>query len=247
MNDRRASDIRDRRNSGIADRRNTNRPSRPRVPQIVGQDGDTAMCAQGAHLRRANEQLVITSVQLQTATEELEKSREKMAHLANHDSLTDLPNRAQLSDRMEQAIAWAKRHHEKFAVLFVDLDRFKQVNDTFGHATGDQLLQSVAQRLRSVVRHSDTVSRLGGDEFVLLLSEVNEEEVTAVKVEKIRQVVVAPYSIAGNDLDIGATIGISIFPDDGNDATMLIRNADAAMYHAKEAGRNKCQFFRRGM
>lgn len=229
MNDRRVSDGLDRRNSGVSDRRGT------------------AISSHYENVRRANEQLVISSVRLQYVTEELEKSRAAMSHLASHDSLTDLPNRTQLSDRLDQAIAVAKRHHEKLAVLFVDLDRFKVVNDTFGHAIGDQLLQSVAQRLRSVIRHSDTVSRLGGDEFVLLLSEVNQDEVTALKVEKIRQAVAAPYSIAGNDLEIGASIGISVFPDDGEDTHTLIRNADIAMYSAKDGGRNKCQFFRHEM
>jgi diguanylate cyclase (GGDEF)-like protein len=195
-------------------------------------------------LRRANEQLVIASLQLQIASEEIEKSKVEMAHLAHHDFLTDLPNRMQLYDRIAQAIASAKRHHEKLAVLFLDLDRFKSVNDNLGHAIGDKLLQSVAQRLKSAIRSTDTVSRQGGDEFVLLLSEVNEEEALALKIEKIHQTVTAPYRLAGNDLHIGATIGISIFPQDGEDTETLVRNADAAMYHGKENGRNRYQFFK---
>ncbi len=203
-----------------------------------------AMLDRSIKLRQANEQLVIASVQLQIATEEIEKSKAEMTHLANHDFLTDLPNRTQLFDRIAQAIALAKRHHAKLAVLFLDLDRFKTVNDTLGHAIGDQLLQSVAHRLQSAIRSSDTVSRQGGDEFVLLLSEVNQEEILALKIEKIHQIITAPYCVAGNDLDIGATIGISVFPKDGEDAETLIRNADTAMYYAKETGRNKFQFFR---
>jgi diguanylate cyclase len=206
-----------------------------------------AMLDRSIKLRQANEQLVIAAVQLQIATEEIEKSKAEMTHLANHDFLTDLPNRMQLFDRIAQAIALAKRHHAKLAVLFLDLDRFKLVNDTFGHAIGDQLLQSVAHRLKSAIRSSDTVSRQGGDEFVLLLSEVSQEEILALKIENIHRIITAPYCVAGNDLDIGATIGVSIFPADGEDAETLIRNADAAMYYAKENGRNHFQFFRQEM
>jgi diguanylate cyclase len=198
-------------------------------------------------LRQANEQLVVASVQLQIAADEIEKSKAEMTHYANHDFLTNLPNRMQLFDRIAQAIALAKRHQQKLAVLFLDLDRFKAVNDSFGHAIGDQLLQSVAHRLKTAVRSSDTVSRQGGDEFVMLLSEVTDENLLAQKVEKIHQVISAPYCIAGNDLDIGATIGISVYPDDGEDTETLLRNADAAMYHAKKGGRNKFQFFSQEM
>ncbi len=206
-----------------------------------------AMLDHSTKLRQANEKLVIAAMQLQIANAEIDKSKAEMTYVANHDFLTDLPNRMQLYDRIAQAIALARRHHEKLAVLFLDLDRFKPVNDTFGHATGDQLLQLVACRLKSAIRSSDTVSRLGGDEFVLLLSEVNQEKIFALKVEKIHQIVTAPYCVGGNDLNIGATIGISIFPENGDDVETLIRNADAAMYYAKENGRNQFQFFRQEM
>ena len=198
-------------------------------------------------LKQVNEQLVLTSVQLQIATERIEKSKLEMTHLANHDFLTDLPNRMQLFDRIDHAIALARRHLTKLAVLFVDLDRFKIVNDSLGHGIGDKLLQSLAQRLRSAVRSTDTVSRHGGDEFVLLLSEVDSESALSRTIEKIHHIITASYDIAGNDLHIGATIGISIFPEDGEDSMSLIRNADAAMYCAKESGRNKYQFFKREM
>jgi diguanylate cyclase (GGDEF)-like protein len=194
-------------------------------------------------MRLANEKLVITSIKLQIANEEIEKSKLEMTRLAHYDFLTDLPNRAQLYDRIGQAIAMAKRNPTKLAILLLDLDRFKQVNDTLGHSIGDGLLQSVAQRLKSAVRNSDTVSRLGGDEFVLLLSEVGEEEGLAQKLEKIHAIITAPYSVAGHDLHIGATIGISVFPQDGEDSATLIRNADTAMYYAKENGRNNYQFY----
>ncbi len=198
-------------------------------------------------LRKVNEQLVVASVQLQIATEEIEKSNAKMTHLAHHDFLTDLPNRVQLYDRITQAIALAKRHRGKLAVLFLDLDRFKIINDSLGHTIGDKLLQAVAQRLKSAIRSTDTVSRQGGDEFVLLLAEVGRDDILALTIEKIHKLVTAPYTIGGHVLELGATIGISIFPKDGEGTQTLIRNADTAMYHAKENGRNKYQFFNEEM
>ncbi len=194
-------------------------------------------------LQLANEQLVITAIRLQIETAESEKIKSEMIKLARYDFLTSLPNRVQLYDRIDQAIAIAKRHPAKLAILFLDLDRFKLINDTHGHAIGDKLLQSVADRLKSSVRNTDTVSRLGGDEFVLLLSEVNEDEALELKIEKILTVVSAPYSIAGHDLHVGATIGISIFPQDGEDSATLIRNADTAMYFGKKSGRNTYRFY----
>ena len=194
-------------------------------------------------LSQANEQLVIASVKLQVAAEEIEKSKAEMTHLAHHDFLTKLPNRMQLLDRLAQSIALNRRHHAKLAVLFLDLDRFKLVNDSLGHEVGDQLLQMVAQRLQTTIRSSDTVSRLGGDEFVLLLSEVTHKDALIPKIEHIREVIAAPYHIAGHEINISATIGISLFPQDGEDAKGLMRNADAAMYDAKESGRNRYQFF----
>jgi diguanylate cyclase (GGDEF)-like protein len=191
----------------------------------------------------ANEQLIMASLQLQIAAEKFEKANEEMTHLAYHDALTNLPNRVQLYDRIEQAILFAKRRPMQLAILFLDLDRFKAINDSLGHATGDKLLQSVAQRLKNAVRDSDTVSRLGGDEFVLLLSEVSPGEGLNQKIAEIHKIVTAPYRIVEDSLEIGVTIGVSIFPDDGEDARTLIRNADAAMYHAKERGRNKYQYF----
>ena len=200
-----------------------------------------------ATLQLANEQLVITAIRLQMETAESEKITSEMIKLARYDFLTSLPNRVQLYDRIDQSIAVAKRHPAKLAILFLDLDRFKIVNDTYGHAIGDKLLQSVADRLKSSVRNTDTVSRLGGDEFVLLISEVNEDEALELKVEKILAVVSAPYSFAGHDLHVGATIGISIFPQDGEDSATLIRNADTAMYFGKKSGRNNYQFYVREM
>jgi len=174
-------------------------------------------------------------------------TRQKMAHLAHHDFLTDLPNRILLSDRIENAIALARRHGKQRALLFLDLDRFKHINDSLGHPIGDKLLQSVAHRLVACVRGSDTVSRQGGDEFVILLAEIEHAKDAARSAEKILQALAAPHSIAGTELHVSASIGISIYPDDGRDAETLIKCADTAMYHAKDRGRNNYQFFTEDM
>ncbi len=168
----------------------------------------------------------------------------RMAYLAQHDSLTDLPNRILLNDRLAQAMAMAHRHRQKLAMLFLDIDRFKHVNDSLGHAIGDRLLQSVAQRLLACVRSSDTVSRQGGDEFVILLSEVMQVQDAAVIADKILKILSAPHRIESHELDITVSIGIVIYPDHGLDAETLLKNADFAMYHAKDNGRNNYQFFR---
>jgi diguanylate cyclase (GGDEF)-like protein/PAS domain S-box-containing protein len=171
----------------------------------------------------------------------------QMAHSAHHDFLTGLPNRKMLNDRVSQAIVLAPRHNKKVAVLFLDLDGFKYINDSLGHSIGDRLLQSVAKRLVESVRGSDTVSRQGGDEFVLLLSEVAHTEGVAITVRRLLQVVAAPHSIDQHDLHVTACIGVSTYPDDGPDAETLIKNADTAMYQAKENGRQSYQFFKPAM
>jgi diguanylate cyclase (GGDEF)-like protein/PAS domain S-box-containing protein len=168
---------------------------------------------------------------------------QQAVHLAQHDFLTDLPNRMLLSDRLTQAIALARRRARRLAVLFLDLDRFKHVNDSLGHGIGDALLCSVAQRLTASVRSSDTVSRQGGDEFVVLLSEIDDADAAASSAQKIITTLVAPHDVAHHQLHVTATIGISIYPDDGPDAETLIKCADTAMYHAKSAGRDTYQFF----
>jgi diguanylate cyclase (GGDEF)-like protein len=194
-------------------------------------------------LREANQHLVIASVQLQTLTEEMEKTNAAMPHLANHDFLTNLPNRLQQHDRITQTIAMAKRKNETLAVLFLDLDRFRAVNATLGYAIGDQLLQAVAHRIKRTLGSSDTVSRQGCDEFIIVLSEDSREKTFALTIEKIYAAVTATYAIASHDFFIGATIGISLFPQDGEDSETLMRNADDAMRYAKENGRNTCQYF----
>jgi diguanylate cyclase (GGDEF)-like protein/PAS domain S-box-containing protein len=172
---------------------------------------------------------------------------QRMSYLAHHDHLTNLPNRLLLEDRLEQAILNARRTQQHLAVLFVDVDRFKHINDTLGHAIGDQLLVSVAQRLAANVRESDTVSRRGGDEFVVLLSSVALAEDAALSATKILTSLSRPQSLAEHDLQITVSIGISVYPDDGTDAETLVKNADTAMLNAKDNGRNNCQFFKPDM
>src|SRR2546427_2573268 len=169
---------------------------------------------------------------------------QQMTHSAQHDVVTNLPNRMLLHDRISQSISLARRQHRPLAVPFLDLDRFKYINDSLGHAVGDQLLQSISKRLLASVRNSDTVSRQGGDEFVILLSEIGHPEDAATSARKILLSLNAPHSIEGHDLDIAGSMGISIYPGDGEDAETLIKNADTAMYHAKENGRNNFQFFK---
>lgn len=167
----------------------------------------------------------------------------KLEHIAQHDYLTGLPNRMLLNDRIGQAIALAPRHRKKVAVLFLDLNGFKQINDDFGHATGDRILQSVAGRLVGCVRGSDTVSRQGGDEFVVLLSEVAEAGDAAITAKRMMASIAEAHRIDGHDLCLTVSVGISVFPQDGLDAATLIRSADAAMYSAKKFGLQSYQFF----
>jgi diguanylate cyclase (GGDEF)-like protein/PAS domain S-box-containing protein len=171
-------------------------------------------------------------------------SSEQTSHLAAHDSLTDLPNRMLLKDRLTQAIESARRHRHQLAVVFLDLDRFKPVNDAHGHDVGDQLLQSVARRLVASVRRSDTVSRHGGDEFVVLLSQVEQADDAAASARKILRALATPFDVAGRDLHLTVSIGVSVYPDDGRDSETLIQNADTAMFCAKARGGNLYQFFR---
>jgi diguanylate cyclase (GGDEF)-like protein/PAS domain S-box-containing protein len=172
---------------------------------------------------------------------------ERMSYLANHDYLTDLPNRLLLNDRLGQAIAAARRQQQQLAVLFVDVDRFKHINDSLGHAVGDQLLRSIAVRLAASVRGSDTVSRQGGDEFVILLSAIAHAEDAAHGASKILTALGMPHHVGEHDLQITASVGIGIYPDDGTDAETLVKNADIAMLNAKDNGRNNYQFFKADM
>ncbi|MCX7054610.1 MAG: diguanylate cyclase [Proteobacteria bacterium] len=163
----------------------------------------------------------------------------RMSHLAQHDVLTGLPNRLLLTDRLDRAIAAASRHGSKLAVLFMDLDRFKPINDRLGHAAGDQVLQSVASRLVAGVRKSDTVSRFGGDEFVVLLSEVACADDAACTANALCTKIAAPHRIEGSDLRVTASVGVGVYPCDGTDAETLLKEADLALLSAKAHRRTR--------
>jgi diguanylate cyclase (GGDEF)-like protein/PAS domain S-box-containing protein len=172
---------------------------------------------------------------------------QQISYSAAHDFLTGLPNRMLLNDRIAHAIALAPRHMSKVAVLFLDLDGFKYINDSLGHPVGDRILQSIARRLVDCVRGSDTVSRQGGDEFVVLLSELQNVEDAAILARRILKALAESHSIDHHELHVTTSIGVSVFPDDGPDAETLIKNADTAMYQAKENGRQSYQFFKPAM
>ena len=176
-------------------------------------------------------------------TSELRDAQERAQHLADHDALTGLPNRRILEDRLTQALALSQRNRKQTAVMFVDLDRFKAINDSLGHAVGDQVLKEVARRLVKQLRVGDTVCRIGGDEFMVVLPESKRSTDAAGVAAKIIETLSQPVRVADRELTVTPSIGIAVFPEDGRDAAMLIRNADAAMYHAKESGRANYQFF----
>jgi diguanylate cyclase (GGDEF)-like protein/PAS domain S-box-containing protein len=167
----------------------------------------------------------------------------RMSHLAQHDYLTGLPNRMLLNDRLTLAIASAHRHHNSLAVLFLDVDHFKHINDSLGHAIGDHVLRAIARRLVACVRSSDTVSRQGGDEFVVLLSEVARAEDAALSAQKIVATLSTPHRIDHQDLHVTVSVGIGVYPDDGTDAETLLKSADMALFRAKAQGRSNHQFF----
>jgi diguanylate cyclase (GGDEF)-like protein len=165
----------------------------------------------------------------------------KIRKMAYHDALTHLPNRVLFVDRLKVAMASAQRHKQKLAVMLLDLDQFKDINDTYGHNVGDQLLRSVGNRLTGLLRKSDTVSRMGGDEFFLLLPELTRVN-DAVKIaQKIMDAFKEPFVFDGHKLNITTSIGIALYPNDGKQVDILLINADIAMYHAKQKGRNNYQ------
>ena len=174
---------------------------------------------------------------------ERKKEEERVQYLANYDVLTGLPNRYLLNDRLEQGLSLAQRHQTKLAVLFIDLDRFKNVNDSLGHDVGDELLKEVAQRLRGCLRRSDTIARQGGDEFIALLGDLNSEDEVTFVAEKMIESLRGEFNIGEQQLSISLSIGVSIYPDDGETAVQLLRNADLAMYRAKDSGRNQFQYY----
>jgi diguanylate cyclase (GGDEF)-like protein len=170
-------------------------------------------------------------------------AQQRLEYLAHHDGLTGLPNRTLFFDRLNQTFHHARRYQQLFALLFIDLDRFKFVNDSLGHDVGDLLLQETAERLKELVRSCDTIARMGGDEFTIILSRINEPDNARMVAEKIVAAIGRPFHLNGHVCSIGASIGISIFPDDGDSTEMLVKKADTAMYCAKKNGRGNAQFF----
>ena len=213
----------------------TNKRTRRAAPASAGRETETSagMPAEDANLETLRAQLM----------DEVAEQAKQLSYMAEHDYLTGLPNRYLFDDRIAQAISFAQRSRHKIALLFLDLDHFKHINDTLGHAIGDQLLQAVAKRLQGFVRVSDTVSRLGGDEFVLLLTEFEHVLDVNAFADKLIHTLAEPYQVSGHQLHVTTSIGISLYPDDAASAEMLLRNADTAMYHAKACGRGNFQRF----
>ena len=210
------------------------------------------------HLRQLNEELeqrvlartdelASAITQLKQEVEGRLRAEERARHLSLHDVLTGLPNRRLLQDRLAQSIAQARREARQIAVMFVDLDRFKNVNDTFGHAVGDDVLREMAKRLNSSVRESDTISRVGGDEFVIVLPRAQVDTDIAPIAAKLMAQMSEPFVVGGRELRVTPSIGVSIFPDDSEDPVNLLSFADAAMYHAKANGRRNVQFYTKTM
>jgi diguanylate cyclase (GGDEF)-like protein/PAS domain S-box-containing protein len=197
---------------------------------------ERAVAERTLELRAANERL-------QAEIADRRDAESRAQHLADHDALTGLPNRRLLEDRLTQALAASKRNQRRTAVMFVDLDRFKNINDSLGHAAGDRVLKECAERLVSQLRDVDTICRMGGDEFVVVLPEIRRAADVGQVAAKILETVSRPFRVEDRELLITPSVGISVFPEDGRDAESLIRNADAAMYHAKETGRANYQFF----
>ena len=171
------------------------------------------------------------------------KNEEIIRKLAFYDTLTGLPNRSLFDDRLRQELAKARRHKQSLAIMFIDLDRFKIINDTFGHNIGDLFLQEVSKRLQSIIREGDTVSRLSGDEFLILFSDITNIEDASVVAKKILKNLSEVVEIDNKEIYTTGSVGISIFPENGDDLESLVKNADAAMYRAKEQGRNNYQFY----
>jgi diguanylate cyclase (GGDEF)-like protein len=184
---------------------------------------------------------------VETRTQGLEAANKQLRHLASHDSLTGLPNRVLLDDRLEQAVAHAERDGHSFAVAMFDLDRFKIVNDSFGHRAGDDLIKEVAHRIAGIARSTDTVGRLGGDEFLFIMDRLAKGEDAEHIARRAVEALQVPIRIAGVDIHTSSSIGIAVYPADGKNVETLIANADAAMYCAKQRGRNNIQCYAAGM
>jgi len=222
---------------------------------FITEDITERRAAQDALIRARNElelrvqertaELAEANARLQQEIQERRQAEEQVRHLANHDPLTDLPNRRLLEDRLAQALAAAKRNDGEVAILFIDLDFFKPINDSLGHRVGDLLLQAIAKRVRGLLREVDTVARVGGDEFIVVLPDIRSHEAAAEITQRILDAMIYPYAIEGNQLSVTPSIGISMSPMDGTEVHALLDHADSAMYAAKQAGRQNFQFYGR--
>lgn len=230
------------------------------VPIVVVMDAEDSALALAAIQRGAQDALpraefagpggcraLRHAIERQRIMLELQEAREREQYLATHDSLTGIPNRMLFYDRLSQAIAAASRWDTTLAVLFLDLDGFKPINDTHGHTAGDRLLQEVAKRVASIVRKSDTAARIGGDEFGVVLSQIAKASDASTVAENLRERIAEPVLFGRSERCVHASIGIAVYPGDGELADTLVRNADTAMYEAKKAGGNRYAFYHRRM
>jgi diguanylate cyclase (GGDEF)-like protein/PAS domain S-box-containing protein len=215
--------------------------------RVIWGDGSVHWIANRGQVHRGPDGRAMRVIGVGMDITDRKRAEQRIAHMAHHDALTGLPNRVLLRDRIQQAIAQAHRGGTQLAVLFIDLDRFKTINDSLGHQLGDRLLQSVASRILVCVREGDTVARVGGDEFVIVIPGLGSQADAAAVAFKILEVLASPFHLHGHDLHVNASIGISVYPSDGTDAETLMRNADTAMYHAKDSGRANYQFFTQHM
>lgn len=211
--------------------------------EYIRKDGTRVLTEVKVHLVRDEKGNPAYYYAFVTDITERKRMEEEMKHLAHHDSLTGLPNRTLFKDFLSRVLAQSQRHQKKLAILYLDLDRFKHINDTLGHDIGDKLLKEVAERLKSSIRGSDTVSRISGDEFNIMLSDITSVDDAAVISRNILAAFQKLYTVAGHKLHVTASIGISIYPEDSEDIGTLLKYADIAMYHAKEHGRNTYQFY----
>lgn len=207
----------------------------------VRKDGHTFPLELAIRALEQDDQVTFTSIVRDISARK--KAEEKIRHLAHHDPLTGLPNRHLLGDRLEQAVERARRAGRPLALMFVDLDKFKPINDTLGHAAGDEVLRCIAMRLKASLRGTDTVARVGGDEFVVLLEGLNRSDEAALVAEKILSALTQPIGVAATECTLGASIGISLFPDHAADSDGLMHCADVVMYDVKRAGRNSYRFY----
>ena len=215
------------------------------VPTVSGGRPSAMELYSRGHLDADAETMdALRAISLQMSQYEQRKHAERtLRHVASHDALTGLPNRASLQRAMSLAIKRSKRHQKRFAVIFVDLDHFKRINDTLGHGFGDALIRACAERLTTVLREDDTVARFGGDEFVLLVENLSKSTDAAMVAEKILDCCAQPFVIDGHELHVGASLGLSVYPEDGANGEALLKNADTAMYRAKDKGRGAYEFY----